>query len=526
MTQLHELILGSAESWPDADALLFKDEKLNYSDLADQLSRIGHFYRDLGLEPGDRVAVYLEKRPETVIALYAASAAGMIFVPINPLLKPAQVLYILRDCNVRLLVTSADRLKLLNEVLPACPDLEHIIVIGKYNDQPLQGKNVHHWDTAPTPGTSLNKTGGDQGLASILYTSGSTGNPKGVVLSHRNMVLGAESVAQYLCNHERDRLLAVLPFSFDYGLSQLSTAFYKGATAVLMNYLLPRDVIRAVARYRITGLAAVPPLWIQLAQLDWPESVHEHLRYLTNSGGAMPQVTLQALRTKLPESEFFLMYGLTEAFRSTYLPPDLINERPGSIGQAIPHAEVLVVREDGSPCEPDEVGELVHTGELVAQGYWQDEEKTRKRFRPAPAHATQTNTNNHAVWSGDHVKRDADGYLYFVGRNDDMIKTSGYRVSPGEVEEVLFENETVGEVAVIGIPHPGLGQAIVVFVSPVANQVCQAEQLIAECRYKLPTFMVPAHIDIRDTLPKNQNGKIDRNLLADSVKNMFQEQSA
>lgn len=524
MTQLHELILDSAESRPDTDALLFKDEKLNYSNLASQLSRIGHFYQDLGLEPGDRVAVYLDKRPETVIALYAASAAGMIFIPINPLLKPAQVLYILRDCSVRLLVTSADRLKLLNEVLPECPDLQHIIVTGKYDGQPFQGMNVHHWDTAPISDTSLGRTGDDQSLASILYTSGSTGNPKGVVLSHRNMVLGAESVAQYLCNHEQDRLLAVLPFSFDYGLSQLSTAFYKGSTAVLMNYLLPRDVIRAVARYQITGLAAVPPLWFQLAQLDWPESVHEHLRYLTNSGGAMPQVTLQALRTKLPKSDFFLMYGLTEAFRSTFLPPELIDERPGSMGQAIPHAEVLVVREDGRPCEPDEIGELVHTGELVAHGYWQDEEKTRKHFRPNPAHATQTNANNYAVWSGDHVKRDADGYLYFIGRNDDMIKTSGYRVSPGEVEEVLLENKTVGEVAVIGIPHPALGQAIVAFVSPAAGQACQAEQLIAECRSKLPTFMVPAHIDIRDTLPKNPSGKIDRNRLADTVKKMFQEQ--
>jgi acyl-CoA ligase (AMP-forming) (exosortase A-associated) len=277
----------------------------------------------------------------------------------------------------------------------------------------------------------------DADMAAILYTSGSTGKPKGVVLSHRNMVTGAKSVASYLENRTSDRILAVLPFSFDYGFSQLSTSFVAGACCVLMDYLLPRDVLRAVERKSITGLAAVPPLWVQLAALLWPASVRKHLRYITNSGGAMPGATLAALRAALPDTKVFLMYGLTEAFRSTYLSPDQVERRPDSIGKAIPNAEILVVREDGSRCAPGEPGELVHRGSLVSLGYWNDRQKTAERFRPAPGQDPGLVLTELAVWSGDTVRTDEEGYIYFIGRRDEMIKTSGYRVSP-RVEEIVY----------------------------------------------------------------------------------------
>jgi acyl-CoA ligase (AMP-forming) (exosortase A-associated) len=361
-------------------------------------------------------------------------------------------------------------------------------------------------------------------MAAILYTSGSTGNPKGVVLSHRNMVAGAESVSEYLANRPDDRLLAVLPFSFDYGLSQMTTAFRVGASVVLMDYLLPRDVIRAIERYRITGVAAVPPLWNQLAQLDWPGSVSDTLRYITNSGGAMPKATTQKLRQTLPHTDIYLMYGLTEAFRSTYLPPEQVDIRPESIGKAIPNAEILVVREDGSECAPGEPGELVHRGALVALGYWNDPEKTAERFKPCPSQLAEIPLTEIAVWSGDQVKKDAEGYLYFISRKDEMIKTSGYRVSPTEIEEVVYSSRLANEVAAIGLPHPTLGQAILLVAAGDDN--LDREAIIRYCQKELPNFMVPQAVEIRSSLPRNQNGKIDRKGLATEYMAVFLENPA
>jgi acyl-CoA ligase (AMP-forming) (exosortase A-associated) len=344
------------------------------------------------------------------------------------------------------------------------------------------------------------------------------------------MVTGAHSVAQYLGNVPSDRLLAVLPFSFDYGFSQLSTAFHAGASVVLMDYLLPRDVIGQVANEGITGLAGVPPLWSQLADLEWPAAARDSLRYLTNSGGAMPVAVLRKLRASLPRTQPFLMYGLTEAFRSTYLPPSEVDRRPESMGKAIPNAEVLVVRPDGTPCAPNEPGELVHRGPLVSLGYWNDPQKTAERFKPAPGRDGALVLPEIAVWSGDTVRRDEDGFLYFVGRRDEMIKTSGYRVSPTEVEEVLFATGLVADAAAVGVPHPTIGQAIVV-VAVAASATTAApdtsaaqdptEHLLAACRRELPRYMVPHHVEWRESIPRNPNGKYDRPRLAAELKEIF-----
>ncbi|AKH37525.1 MULTISPECIES: acyl-CoA ligase (AMP-forming), exosortase A system-associated [Nitrosomonas] len=517
----HELVFNSANDGVTTEALVYQHLRLDYAALAQEIQLAANALLALGLGREERLAIYLEKRFEAVIAIFAASTAGGVFVPINPLLKAAQVAYILKDCNVRILVTSVDRLNLLISVLPECHDLHTVIVVGPTEHLPvITGVHIICWQEAMTlPGSIRSYRCIDSDMAAILYTSGSTGKPKGVVLSHRNLVTGAKSVSQYLKNNQDDRILSVLPLSFDYGLSQLSTAFYVGATNVLMNYLLPRDIIHEVIRESITGLAAVPSLWIQLAQLKWEKVIT--LRYLTNSGGAMPQATLNKLRCALPNTSIFLMYGLTEAFRSTFLPPEEADKRPSSIGKAIPNVEVLVLREDGSQCAPGEPGELVHRGPLVSMGYWNDTEKTTKSFRPLLRHSGLTMPEI-AVWSGDTVRMDEEGYLYFIGRCDDMIKTSGYRVSPTEIEEIIYSTECVAEAAAIGVPHPTLGQAIIVVVVPLEGVNLDTDALLLACRRDLPAFMVPSLIKLRQGhLLRNPNGKIDRKSIAQEFLDIF-----
>lgn len=513
-TLIHDLIFEAAQRAPHAPALSWQGEELSYAALAQSVREAAATLLTLGLQGGARVAVYLEKRPENVSAMFGAAAAGGVFVPVNPLLKPDQVAYILADCNVAILVTSRERLAQLGPALAACPDLRTVLLTGEAEAESSLGKlRVLPWNAAPAFGAPQPHAAIDMDMAAILYTSGSTGRPKGVVLSHRNMLAGALSVSGYLRNTPQDRILCVLPLSFDYGLSQLTTAFASGACAVLMNYLLLRDIVETVEQEAITGLAAVPPLWVQLSQLSWPLSTP--LRYITNSGGVMQRSTLDRLRQSLPRVQVYLMYGLTEAFRSTYLAPEQLERRPDSIGQAIPNAEVLVLRPDGSVCDADEPGELVHRGALVALGYWNDAARTAERFKPLPPQASGLVLPELAVWSGDTVRRDADGYLYFVGRSDDMIKTSGYRVSPAEIEEVVYASGLVGDAAALGLPHAVLGQAIALLVTPAPGVELQRDSVLAACRARLPSYMVPLWVEIRDgVLPRNPNGKIDRPLLA------------
>ncbi|MDH3314169.1 MAG: acyl-CoA ligase (AMP-forming), exosortase A system-associated [Betaproteobacteria bacterium] len=522
---LHELVQLTADKTPGGQALAYRGQGMSYGALTELVDLTARAILALGFARQDRLAVYLEKRPETVAAMFGAAAAGGVFVPVNPVLKATQVTYILKDCNVRILVTSPERLSLLAESLKECEDLRAVIIVGSIGDTVrLPSVSIVSWEDAiPARASVRAHRVIDTDMTAILYTSGSTGKPKGVVLSHRNMVAGARSVAQYLENRPDDRILSALPLSFDAGFSQLTTAFYAGASVTLINYLLPRDIITAVEQERITGLTAVPPLWIQLAQLEWPEAARGSLRYIANTGGRMPRATLDALRAALPKMLVFLMYGLTESFRSTYLPPMELDRRPDSIGKAIPNAEVLVVREDGTPCAPGEPGELVHRGALVSLGYWNDPEKTAERFKPAPGQPEGLVMPEIAVWSGDTVRRDEDGFLYFISRHDEMIKTSGYRVSPTEVEEVIYATKLVGEAAALGIPHPVLGQAIVVVVTARDGVRLDTEELLAQCRQQLPAFMVPARVMVREgSLPRNPNGKIDRKLLAQELQDLFE----
>jgi acyl-CoA ligase (AMP-forming) (exosortase A-associated) len=515
-SQLHHLVAEAATRWPDAPALTYKRDTLSYAQLWQQVRSVGAGLARLGLRRAERVAVYADKRLETVTAMFGTSAASGAFVPVNPVLRHQQVAYILDNCSCRILVTTPERLSLLHADLDACPSLERVIVIGKLPAQLPVRVAVSTWDALleDAPVDALRDVGViDHDMAAILYTSGSTGKPKGVVVSHRNLIVGAESVSSYLKNVSSDVILSVLPLSFDAGFSQLTTGFHAGARVVLVNYLLPEDVVRLCAQHKVTGLTCVPPLWIQLAEKPWTEDATKHLRYFANTGGRMPKAALDALRAIFPGAKPYLMYGLTEAFRSTYLDPAEVDRRPDSIGKAIPDAEILVVRPDGSTCGPGEQGELVHRGALVTLGYWKDPVRTAERFKPMPPREDGYCLSEMAVWSGDLVVRDEDGFLYFVGRNDEMIKTSGYRVSPSEIEEVAYDTGLVRDAVALGVEDSRLGQHIVLLVSPVEGKQIDAAALQSEFKKRVPIYMVPQQIVVRRSLPRSPNGKFDRNLL-------------
>jgi acyl-CoA synthetase (AMP-forming)/AMP-acid ligase II len=346
-------------------------------------------------------------------------------------------------------------------------------------------------------------------LAAILYTSGSTGTPKGVMLSHRNLLAGTRIVRTYLGIGPEDRILSILPFSFDYGLNQLLTTIEQGATIVLGSFQLGDQIVGALAKHRITGLAGVPTIWAILTKAApaLQKTPLPHLRYITNSGGAVPEATVKRLTAILPTTQIFLMYGLTEAFRSTYLPPDEVARRPTSIGKAIPECEVFPVTADGRRAKPGEPGILVHRGPTVSLGYWRRPEDSARVLKPNPLRAPHEGADL-VCYSGDLVVEDEEGFLYFVGRQDAMIKSAGYRISPTEVEDVLMSTGAFRQVAVIGLPDEWVGQKVHA-VGVALNGAVDTASVLKQAAATLPGHMVPTRIDMVDTLPQTPNGKVD-----------------
>lgn len=504
-----------------------------------------------GIRAGDRVAICMPKSVEMVLAMLAIARLGAIFVPINPASVGAQIQHIVQDCQARLLICDAIR---QDRYLTAAPfnderqapvsatetwvlDLQPVLAQARANASSIPTVASPIPQSATAAYSQLDVVDEDpqvaaiapqlSDIAALLYTSGSTGKPKGVVLSQHNLLLGALSVSQYLALSATDRILAVLPFSFDYGLNQLWSGWQVGACVVLLDYLLPQDVMRAVREQQITVLAAVPPLWSALVRLRWPEDAVAQLRVLTNSGGHVAPVLADSMAACFPHSDIYLMYGLTEAFRSTYLPPSERQRRPSSVGKAIPFADVLVLNAQGQPCAPFEHGELVHRGPLVAQGYWQAPELTAQRFRPDPMQP-QAAIPRLAVWSGDTFYKDEDGYLYFVSRRDDMIKTQGHRVSPTEIEQaVLALSSDIIDVAAIAVnagPADSLlaGQTLIAVIYSASTEQSHA-QWLSQLRAQLPGYMLPRCFIALPALPKNGNGKIDRHALKQQFANVLLE---
>ena len=500
---LLELLSFQAECSPDNPAVSCGEVELSYAELHRRCVAFAVRVQAAGVVPGDRVALYLGNTIETVVGMFGAAAARVVFVPINPILKASQVQHILRDSGAKLLVTNSLRANSVRDAIDSTPSLEHLVLVdGGDCETQITQLAWSEFDST----SDLCYAGHETDVAAILYTSGSTGSPKGVVLSQANMTIGALSVADYLGNNHTDRILALLPLSFDAGFSQVSTAFASGAAVHLQDFFLPQDAVKSVKKRQITGITGVPPLWHQLAAAKWEQGAADSVRYIANTGGKMPRPLLGKLRVTFPKAKPFLMYGLTEAFRSTYLDPAMSESKPDSIGKAIPNAEIMVVNEQGQICKPRETGELVHSGPLVAQGYWNDPERTAERYKPSPTSPPGLVKPTMAVWSGDKVFTDEDGYLYFVGREDEMIKSSGYRISPSDLEDAILDCADTQEVAAFGVPDERLGQVIAIFL--VGS--CSETELLKDLKSKLPAYMIPSIVHRVEKMPKNPNGKIDR----------------
>ncbi len=509
---VHHFLRSSAQAYPEKLALICEGERLTFSQTYSRVLKVAHHLRHHGLQKGDRVGVYLDPSVDQVISIFGILAAGGVFVPINNTLMREQVTHIVHDCQMEGLVTTEKKfasLKLSEEPLNSLrfvilnkvaegsqPDLptSYLSTIYEHQEQNCWSD----WPIGPD-------------LAGILYTSGSTGKPKGVMLSHSQIMAGSAIVSEYLSLTEKDKILAVLPFNFDAGLNQLITAFHQGATLVIMSFVFAKDIVRMLEKENITGLAGVPTLWNLLSQdkSGLAKATLPAFRYITNTGGVMPQPVLGNLRKILPNTKIFLMYGLTEAFRSTYLPPGELDRRPTSMGKAIPNTEIFVINGEGELCKPGEVGELVHRGPTVSMGYWGNPDLTEKVLRPNPLSPNEIGTAERVCYSGDLVKMDEDGYLYFVGRRDSMIKTSGYRVSRTEIEEVLYQHSQVKEAAVIGVPDDVLGQSIQAFLVLDNPEEFNQADILLHCAEHLPRYMVPKTLKVEQDLPKTSNGKID-----------------
>lgn len=511
---LAHMLRNAVERNPQQVAIVDGKHSYSYEELWRSAARLARALREEGVRRGERVGIYLEKSWDAVVAICATAQLGAAFVVINPLLKETQVRHITTNCCIRVLVAEAHKVS-----GAALPQIDVLFYRGESAMAPAwPGRALAFAGAIETSRELPEISATESDLASIIYTSGSTGLPKGIMLTQRNLVAGAQIVTSYLENTPEERVLSLLPFSFDYGLNQLTSMLRVGGTLVLQRSLLTGDILESLRSQAITGLAGVPSLWVLL--LQGRRSIEQdplvNLRYLTNSGGAIPTAHFQELRRLFPSVKLYLMYGLTEAFRSTYLPPAELDRGPTCIGRAIPNTDLWVVNKDGQECEVGEVGELVHRGPTVSLGYWGDAERTQRVFRPNPFAVPETRARDIVAFSGDLVRRDQNGYLYFVGRRDELIKTQGYRVSPQEVEDLLCSAPQVWEAAAFGQSDDTLGQRIVAVVSLRNGTETGPGEIHRWCSQRAPHYLIPRTIHILPELPKTPTGKIDRSALKDA----------
>ena len=503
-----DLLQSVADKYPEKTAVRQKARTITFLELYIESLKMKTLILEWGIKKGDRVGILLDKSIEQIVSMFGVSMAGAVFVFINPVLKKRQIEHIVQDCQIRLLITT----RLLHE-------RNHLTATNQvlYMDEDAQDETPLYWHqlsrNLQPKQDSIEQVADD--IACLIYTSGSTGLPKGVVVPHRTVVEGAEIVSGYLRINQNDKLISVLPFNFDYGLNQLTTSILHGATLVLHHFFLPKDLLKVLQDEEITGFAGMTPIWLKLFDEKYsaPSDYYfPHLRYITNTGGKVPEATLSKMRHFFPNTKIFLMYGLTEAFRSTYLAPDELEKRPNSIGKAIPNVEILVVDQQGQECAPGEPGELVHRGALITRGYWNDPEKTHMVFRKNPRFGGQDHLNEIVVYSGDLVRKDEEGFLYFISRRDEMIKTSGYRVSPTEIEEVLIEIPGVKNSVVFGRELETTEQLIVAVIEADGHAIDE-RSVVLECMKRLPRHMVPGKVHFETQFKTTANGKIDRSYL-------------
>jgi amino acid adenylation domain-containing protein len=460
-----------------------------YGDLDARSRAVAEALAASGVRAGDRVAIFLPRGADAAAAFFGVLASGAIAVNVNESLRPRQIEHILDHSDSKILLTAPDMLERLPRALEtraSVLSLADISASGTAEPAPRIETDVAH----------------------IVYTSGSTGLPKGVTISHGNLWAGMRAVVGYLGLSRDDRIASLLPFSFDYGLNQLLCCAGTGATLVVEASPVPQRLARALRAHEVTVLPGVPPLWLQLLDVEaFRAEPVESLRVMTNTGGRLPTEAVRKLRRCQPQASLFLMYGLTEAFRSTYLLPERVDGKPNSIGRAIPGAEILVVGQDFSPCKPGEVGELVHRGPTVSLGYWNDPAATALVFRPNPFRPLGTPAAERVVLSGDLVYRDEEGDLFFVGRRDRMIKRLGYRVSPDEVVDVLYASGEIVEAIVVAEPDEVHGSHIVAYV--VLAEGGDLERLKGFTTQELPRYMQPSRFEVRPSLSRTSSGKHD-----------------
>lgn len=510
---IHHLLENSIINYSDKIAVKHDDKHVTYQELLEDSRKMGSLVKRFGISKGERVGILLDKSIEQVVAFFGTSFADAVSAFINPVLKKEQIEHIIRDCDAKLLICTKREWERNKVDVP----LKIIYMDETIKEGVEKGNNVAWWQNVKKESDARDQKSVriSDDIANIIYTSGSTGKPKGVVITHRNLIEGAEIVSSYLEITENDKIISVLPFNFDYGLNQLTTSILKGGTLVLHKFFLANDLLRVLEKEKITGLAGMNPIWVKIFNEKFQATRQydfSHLRYLTNSGGKVPESTVRKMQAFFPQTKIYLMYGLTEAFRSTYLPPEEIDRRPNSIGKAIPNVEILVLNEKGEECKPGEVGELVHRGALITRGYWNDPEKTEKIFRKNLLLKDQSHLNETVVFSGDFVMQDEDGFLYYVSRKDSMIKTMGYRVSPTEVEESLMKLDGVVDAVVFGKEIETSDQIIVALIQSNSKEMDE-KTLMALCRKTLPEYMVPKEFHFEKEFPKTANGKVDRSLL-------------
>jgi amino acid adenylation domain-containing protein len=490
---LDDLLADTARARPASIAVTSGGAALPYHELARRSDALARTLADAGVERGDRVVVFADNGIDAVVAFWATLKANAVIVIVHPQTKPKKLEYLLADSRARAMIANPH----LPFAGPAAdsPYLRAVLVTG-----------TPAWAAAQALGTPPVRRCIDLDLAAIIYTSGSTGEPKGVMLTHRNMLAAVSSISEYLEIRSDDVLLCVLPLAFDYGLYQMIMAVAAGARLVLeRSFAFPADILRLVAAERVTGFPGVPTMFATMLAMKSLEAFDlSSIRYVTNTAAALPVKHVLALRDLFPAAKIFSMYGLTECKRCTYLPPEDLGRKPDSVGLAIPNTELWIVDEHDRQLPPGQVGQLVIRGATVMRGYWDKPDATAKKLRPGPL------PGETVLYTGDLCRLDDEGYLYFVARMDDVIKSRGEKVPPKAVEAAILDIPGVREVAVIGIPDEVLGQAIKAFVVVDPEVVLDVAAIQRECRVRLESFMVPTQIVLRDSLPRSGNGKIQK----------------
>jgi amino acid adenylation domain-containing protein len=528
---LHHFLEESGQKFPEKVALIQRTERWTYRDIDQKANQVANLLRAQGIRRGDRVAIFLDNSIESVVSLFGILKADAVFLMLSPMLKPSKLTYILNDCQAKALITHTGKNNITSGTFGSVSSLEFVLFVGNkekipkglpthlsWNEMNVLAPNselrTQNLTLPPTSNLQRPTLNIDLDLATIIYTSGSTGSPKGVMLTHLNMISAATSITTYLENIPDDIIIDVLPLSFDYGLYQVVMAFKFGGTVVLeKSFAYPYEVIKQMVKERVTGFPGVPTIFAILLQMeDFKRYDLSSLRYITNTAASLPVEHIQRLRTNFPQARLYSMYGLTECKRVSYLPPEELDHRPGSVGRGMPNEEIWVVDEKGNRVGPGVVGELVVRGSNVMRGYWGDPETTERVLKPGPLPGEKV------LYTGDLFKMDEEGFLYFVGRKDDMIKTRGERVSPKEVENAIYGLEGVVEVAVIPVSDDILGQAIKAFVVQRNGYPMTEKDVLRQCKKELEEFAIPKYIEFRASLPKTSSGKIDKLALKQEIK--------